>query len=43
MTEVDARARFGDDAVKVEHSLEVRQSGGGNTSDFGARRLSHDG
>lgn len=34
MTEEDARARSGDDAVKVEHSLEFRQVGGGNTSDF---------
>jgi hypothetical protein len=34
MTEADARARFGDDAVKVEHSLEIRQVGGGQTSDF---------
>ena len=34
MTEADARARFGDDAVKVEHSLEVRQGGGEHTSDF---------
>jgi len=34
MTEAEARERFGDDAVKVEHSLEVREVGGGHTSDF---------
>jgi len=27
MTEEQARERFGDDAVKVEHSLEVREVG----------------
>ena len=34
MTEEIARERFGDDVVKVEHSLEVRQVGDQHTSDF---------
>jgi hypothetical protein len=29
-----AGQRFGDDAVKVEGSLEVRELSGGHTSDF---------
>jgi hypothetical protein len=36
MTEETARERFGDDAVKVEGSLEIRQPSG-STSDFGRR------
>jgi hypothetical protein len=34
MTEEDARERFGDDAVKVEGSLEVRHGGSTYTSAF---------
>jgi hypothetical protein len=37
MTEIQARERFGDDAVKVDGSLEIRRAGGEHTSGFQPR------